>query len=241
MGRRSVSDVLERIDAVMAEEKCPHCEREWHERPLTRAVARMFDTGRMEADYFTREDKSPVVCDGSYLIGPRRPEAPYANGGLLHSGEYHYGNLVSTVYDATWSYIGKLMEWPDPIFDTSAWTLSGLAQLKAQQWGTYTYSFKTEYSAPWVIWQQPVEEPICADVPDWVDVEFGPQNWLPATEPVNVPPQLEAQVSSRLPKFTAIETHAPKSPGFDFTKFDVESPSYPTGKKPKKGNRYEGK
>lgn len=215
--------IVERIDALAAEEKCPHCEREWHERPLTQAVARMFDNDYLDSTYFTHTDRSPVVCDGSYLIGPRRPE-PTTPWTSVYSGS-SYSTFVNTLYDATWSYITLA----DPIFDTSAWTLSGIESLKSAAWGnsTYTISFTASLPKP---------EPECEPLPD-VEVEFGPQNWLPPTEPIQTPPQLTAMVSKRLDKFAAAETHTPKSPGFDFTKFDIESPSYPTEMNFKKGKK----
>mgnify|MGYP007013264909 FL=1 len=71
-----MTDIVAQIDQLAADEKCPHCGRQWHERPLSALIASMYDHNH-HIGHITRGDgyQSPIVCDGSALIGPRRP--PY--------------------------------------------------------------------------------------------------------------------------------------------------------------------
>lgn len=236
------ADVVEKINELAAEEKCPHCERAWHQLPLTRQVARMFDAGRFDADYFSREDTSPILCDGSTFIGPLRPkpnyDGSYASGGVVIAPSMGLSPpWIASLIDATVSYVQSIK--------VKAW----LPGDNVSQWATLTvsspdpgFAYYPEWnlgvksSDPWVIWKEP--EPVCSGpVPD-VDVEFGPQNWLPVTEHVYVPPETQSAVLNRWQHFTKPEpTPVPASPGYDFTAFQGDEPKYPTSKK---GKRHEG-
>jgi hypothetical protein len=99
------TDVVERIDALVAEEKCPHCERDWHELPLTQQVVRMFELGRLDTNYFTSEDRSPIVCDGSSQYGARRPDPPpYSKGGLIGWGNASFTVTADTAISHAYQY-----------------------------------------------------------------------------------------------------------------------------------------
>lgn len=215
-----MTDVVERINELAAEELCGHCNRQFHELALTRQVARMFDAGRFDADYFSREDTSPIVCDGSRFIGPRRPEPGYANGGVITGT---LGTLYITIkpdieaLTAAWTHtanqLAALTQWPKVTFYGPHWSVIG-----------------GKFAPPWVIWKEP--EPVCPGPVPEVDVEFGPQNWLPAQEPVTVPAVFQTQVVDRWQHFTKPEpTPVPASPGYDFTAFQGDEPKYPTRKK----------
>lgn len=201
-------DVVERIDALAAEEKCPHCDRQWHELPLTLQIVRMFESGRLNSDYFTREDKSRIVCDGSSFIGPLRPEPEYASGGIIAAA-------IATDWPAlTW-----------PTFDFAPL----VAQMKdiAAQFASMTATF--------TLWLPGETEPEPLDCEPAADIvlEFGPQNWIPPQEPVGVPAKFATAVLSRWSQFAKEDIPAPASPGYDFSRYDWE-PKYPIGKKGKK-------
>lgn len=200
-------DVVDRIDELIAGEKCPHCERDFHQGALTQRVAAMFAAGSLDSQYFAREDTSPIVCDGSTFIGPLRPDPPplgYASGGFILSG-----------------------------FIEEPYTLQGLWDLKATTWKapkySYTYSFTLGINpwAPWItgwdkdwnkLWStkpdlEPLED-ICDDAPD-ITVEFGPQNWSIPTEPANASHQTRWLVSQRWNAFQRADTPLPIAPGYD--------------------------
>jgi hypothetical protein len=82
--------------------------------------------------------------------------------------------------------------------------------------------------------EKPVE---CDPIPDLV-VEFGPQNWMPATEPVYTPEGVTASVFWKWDDFIKQDIPIPDSLGYDFGDFATEYPIYPTGKK---GKKNEGK
>lgn len=197
------ADVIARIDELAAEEKCPHCEREWHELALTQSVARMFESGHLDSNYFAREDLSPIVCDGANFIGPRRPEPAYG---------HTFGSVSIDISINMKPWIESITSWAE--------------SFALLNFGTVTFS-------PWLP-GYPEPEPIeCEPIPD-IEVEFGPQNWLPSPEPVYLPAVVQTAVAQRLPAFKAIETHAPKKQDYDFSQFDWEPPTYPKGKKGKK-------
>lgn len=208
-----MSDVVAVIDALAAEEKCPHCDREWHELALTQSVARMFDNDYLDSTYFAREDTSPVVCDGSTFIGPPRPGPVDVAVGYT----YTFSGSSSMYID--------MQPWLDSI---NSWT-----EKLTESFAGLSFTFNTWFSGNhWSSWQEP--EPLACEVSDGVEVEFGPQNWIPPQEPVNAPPAVKALVGSRMDQFVAVETHAPEKRPYDFSQFDWESPTYPTGKKGKK-------
>lgn len=209
-------DLLERIDALAADEKCPHCDRQWHELPLTRDVAAMFDMGRLDSSSFLHADQSPIVCDGSRFIGPRRPPTTFS-------------------YTGQWSAMGTVLEWPKfDAFDaiTAAWQ-----NLHTQMTQVL---LGVKLTAPWFI-PFPEAEPElpCADIPGDVPIEFGPQNWLPPQEPINPPAELTKAVMARAAKFTEPPKPKPGRSLDDFiadvkSQFEEQYPTkYPSGKAPK--------
>lgn len=212
--------VLDRIDAVMAEEKCPHCKRDWHTKPLTRRIAAMFDQKHLNPGYFNGRDESAIVCEGSYLYGPRRPE-PEAERGWVSLG---YTNATVKFFSSDMKPLtGTLTMEPS----TGSYTLEALWQLKAAAWDYATYTSKyvlgIDQASPWVIphytssdWWNPEPEPLPECDLDVV-VEFGPQHWLPSQEPVPLPYSLSQQVAARNGEFRKPDIPTPTPRDADFT------------------------
>lgn len=199
-----MSDIVDQIDALAADEKCWHCGRAWHELPLTANVARMFESGRLDANYFAHEDTSRIVCEGAGAVSCHCQDRPE---------RYTYGGMVSPLTGSNWSVIigGKSPAWLQGLLTTTyewigqtiipgfTWPELDLAPLNLSDW------FAAE------------PEPIECEPPPDVQVEFGPQNWLP-TEPVyTLPETLVGQVGSRWNQFTKQDVPVPVSPGFDFS------------------------
>ena len=224
----SEMDVVERIDELAAEEKCWHCDRSWHRLPLTQTVARMFDAGRFDADYFTRDDISPIVCDGSTFIGPLRPQPRYTS--VQGSWKYSQGGYI------TWSG-SIIIGGPDgggaePAYLTIT-PNTGILNMPVITWPKWDLESLTFNWSDWLGPKEP--EPVCAGPIPEVDVEFGPQNWLPPQEPVHVPDPLKTKVWNRWNEFTKPEPiPVPASPGYDFTAYNCDEPKYPTNKRSKR-------
>lgn len=80
-------DIIDTIDALIDEQlaegekqsgndRCPHCDRDWHGFPLTEQIADMYSFGLFDEDYVgLGADDSLVLCPGSSHYGPARPEA----------------------------------------------------------------------------------------------------------------------------------------------------------------------
>lgn len=92
MGRGAVvTDIIDTIDALVEEQMaegerqcgadplvCPHCGRDWHGFPLTEQIAEMRSSGLFDEDYKVAGDDSPVLCPGSNVYGPARPQAMHS-------------------------------------------------------------------------------------------------------------------------------------------------------------------
>jgi hypothetical protein len=185
-------------------EFCPHCSRDWHTQALTEEVARMYDGHRFTPGYNPAQDNSPIVCVGSETQGPARPKTSHRS----------------------WTSSAEVVIWPDTT-DFFAGFKSMLEKLNetflkaTTTWSMSTGSLMIHDDldiAPY--------EPACSDLPD-IAVEFGPQNWLPAAEPVQAVPMLRATVNRRWRDFTKADIPAPVPPGYDFSRYETGEPKYP--------------
>lgn len=214
-------DIIAVIDQLASERKCPHCDRDWHERALTRNMWEMYQAGRTDPNYFSREDHSPVLCNGSTFIGPLWPEpVPWGNGpgwhvlGIVGNGSLEFNP-------------------PEPLVKTIA---SVTKMFETLQSITYKLWLPGDDDTRIKVFVPPKHRPVCDDVV----VEFGPQNWryefvrVPTLKPKH--PKLWALIGSNplaasvwnlWPEFHRIPTPEPR--GYDFTEFDNFMPTkYPT-------------
>lgn len=195
--------------------ECPHCGRHWHGLRITQQIADMYAWGRFDEDYVAAEDDSRVVCEGSDFIGPQRPSP---------------GWTVEIRPSAGWQIIGTYTERELVIFQLLA---EAYGRMNAAVWSLpdFTWATLNEWrDEPWTpITPDPIE---CPGEPPEVTIEFGPQNWGPNTEPPRCPwtfgwpSTLDLNVRRLWDHFTAIETHAPEPPGYDFSGMDLETPSW---------------
>lgn len=209
-------DIVAEIDKLASEERCPHCDRDWHTQRLTQRMWAMYQDGRFDANYFTGEDTSTVLCEGSESIGPLRPldwRPPYASGGSVSSA-WTLASLTALKHQA-WT--------------TSTYTITIKPNLGgfSTKWELFDESWNSLFKSP---------EPECpeldADLPD-VKVEFGPEHW--PLEHVTPPPAVEASVAQRWHQFNRIDIPTPTPRKADWTSLvNQEFPQYPTSKKGKK-------
>lgn len=77
---------------------CGNCRRDWHEAPLTRTVARMWDDITFDEDYDPDADDSPLVCPGSECCGP---VADYRS---RHSNGAYTVTSWTAAYKSNWTF-----------------------------------------------------------------------------------------------------------------------------------------
>jgi hypothetical protein len=223
-----MTDIVEQIDALAADEKCPNCDRPWHQRPLTLAAAHMYDTGGVE--YLTTATKSPIVCDGSALIGPRRP--PYEPDRSPERRDLSVGYTMSDLENPIFEFVDQVsgvsyVEYfappppPQGMIDACA-TLLGI---------DLQVDLKLDLGS-WLLPVPPAEPtPIdCSEITA-LDVEFGPQHWT--TGHTAAPAELTTAVMQRWQLLTTPDVPCPEPPGYDFTPYqdDLITKQYPTTKK----------
>lgn len=203
-----MTDVLDRIDDLIAEEKCPHCERGFHQLPLTQKIDQMFRAENLEPYYFSGEDRSPILCDGSTFIGPLRPALPIADFGPFIDYVYTPYAFGSFAYSS-----GAVLSIP--------WVHNILEYINSATLQGMSFGFQ-----PWL--HEAPKEPVCDSLPD-IAVEFGSQNWV-VSEIVKPEPYLQSVVAAYY--WNDMIKHdfpIPESSGFDFSQYDTDM-KYPKDK-----------
>ncbi|MHA0288288.1 hypothetical protein ACXYX3_17785 [Mycobacterium sp. C3-094] len=191
--------------------RCPHCGRHWHGLPITARIVDMYARRWYDPGYEYASDASPVLCDGSDFIGPRRPPPTYPSR--------KRGPLVSGIITVD--------------IDTSGWQ-AAMARLREaiESVGAQATAFFTAYSQTWEpVWtftagsyRLPEQSaPRCLRTP--ITIEFGPQNWhheiqrphlqFPRATWLLTP--LEVEVRNLWPVLTTPDIPTPPRSGYDFT------------------------
>lgn len=196
--------------------RCGHCGRHWHGLPLTSRVAWMYAHRRMDPNYNAADDDSPIVCDGSDFIGPRRPPSAEL-GSIGIRREVPFLVLIDT--DAFSAALRRMQEQWDRFFESIS-TTDWQVIIGGRTWTerlTVLHYTEQECSAP---------------APD-VDVTFGPQNWIhevrrsleSSADPEsywglgNLTNPLRRSVQQQWDQFTAPDFPVPPSPGYDFSAY----------------------
>lgn len=93
-------------DHNINQEKCWHCGRDWHGLPVTQRIADMYSRRTFDEDYRLADDDSPVLCEGSDLIGPIRADGvktSYGIGSITIGTDLSYtSGLTGIVLSAPW-------------------------------------------------------------------------------------------------------------------------------------------
>lgn len=153
------TDLVAQIDKLISEEKCPHCNRDWHESVLTQRVWNMYQRGRTDPHYFARQDASPILCLGSRAIGPSRPPGFTSAPGTLSVKIVPNPGLSAgeTFADPFKGLSGIIAQMSD--------ALAGL-NVKANPWLPGMTNWCDQILTPSI--KSPCSDPI---------IEFGSQNW----------------------------------------------------------------
>lgn len=237
-----MTDLIDRIDALVDEQmahgepengyyfgdpqypRCPHCNRHWHGLRITLRIARMRAIGHFDPDYRITEDDSPVLCEGSGFIGPKRPPF-FAKREIA----------IRIVPDMRG--FAEALQLAQQRFRELAESMS----LTHRQW-----RLGAVRGAPWIQFHDRDvfsgriafdEAYQCAKsspmpMPEGITVEFGPQNWI--HEMRRVPPPalqfprqwprlfvspIEYEVDAHWQQFTAPCFPVPEAHGYDFSRY----------------------
>ena len=198
--------------------KCPHCNRDWHTKPLTRRVADMVRNHKFDPAYRAAEDESPVECVGSDVYGPNRDIS--AQRREISMGIKVGAPWVTYVMDEAIQYAKSTLH---TIVGVGGWTLPNWPSMNMKLW----------FDEPYLL------EPECpGELPD-VNVEFGPEHWpiaVPADKwaPLSTRERIRKSLAKVNPNQWIEPTPLPESPARDFSAivedFNKQYPTYPKGK-----------
>ena len=183
-----MSDIIDDIDALIDQQleagepetgwdfgdphypKCWHCGRDFHGLRITERIEQMRRLGSYDPEYRITTDDTPVLCEGSEFIGPRRP--------TKHEQLQQSWGTRETSWSIT---IGPPRELPsvtEAIFAAIQYMGDSLSELVSMP----LLDIRSWMSAI-TTWPNPVL-PVPAEAPrvwrcqtDTPDIEFGPQNW----------------------------------------------------------------
>jgi hypothetical protein len=247
-----VTDLIDRIDALVDEQmadgepengydfddpdfpECPHCGRDWHGLRLTRRIQTMRRFGHFDPEYSYAEDDSPVLCEGSDFIGPRRP--PQLRRQISFKVNVELFNA------AVFTRLAERIAATRPYFEAfraSAERLAADAQILRGRMHPCEVvpvfaprRMNRGFIGGIVVFDELYDErdnlPEPGPLPD-ITVEFGPQNWhyelqRKRSDQYWVPvsrwqPPLIWEVRNRWREFTAPDFPVPSRPGYDFTRY----------------------
>ena len=194
--------------------RCPHCGRHWHGLPITARIAHMYRRRWYDPGYEYASDTSPVLCDGSDFIGPRRPPPTYPSRkhGPLISG------VIAVSLESGWD-------------DAMARLREAIENLGAQATAFFTsYTWEPVWTftiGGYRLPDDPATAPRCLRPP--IAIEFGPQNWHHemVRPQLQFPRQflwspLQVAVWNAWHDFTAPDIPTPPRPGYDFTRWATD-------------------
>lgn len=219
------ADIIDRIDELIDEQlaagepetgwdygdpdypECPHCGRDWHGLPITG----------------WGPDDIVVLCEGSDLIGPRRPPQPPQppRAPTEHAIGHAYFQILVSVNPYVWARFREEMERIEAAFAPLGQTRG----LQADDW----YSGPVTYDEAYRLRAEP---PAC--LRDDINWTPGPHNWHYEMQkpPLQFPRSphpffryvspAEALIRQHWDAFNAPEYPLPEQPGYDFTKYDLD-------------------
>lgn len=200
-------------DMRVPEGLCGNCRRDWHEVPLTEAVARMWDSVAFDETYDPATDVSRIVCPGSECCGPvinYRRASSYSYPGT-NSAWIDISVDVSPLSKMV-SNLESIFSSFHHVFDPSLWLPSPAPDLSSWQWFDEAHQSVDGFDT----------DKLFADLK-----ELGSFTW----SPYEAAPMLAALEAA--PKTVDTAHKPPVSPGFDFSDFKLDSYQPPKGKKKK--------
>ena len=251
-----MTDLIDRIDALVDEQMadgepangydfgdpdypgCPHCHRQWHGLHITKRIESMRWSGEFDPDYSYTEDESPVLCEGSDFIGPRRPPArpvQVVNSVVAVRIVPDFRGLVEFVTQAAERWQGLFQQIAEsfiPAVDVTLWAPHmrdrlPLGTLSRSPWIQFhdrnVFSGRIAFDELWCAKPRPVS------VPEGITVRFGPENWI--HEIRRIPPErqfprpywlrnpLDYAVTQHWQQFTAPSFPVPEALGYDFSRY----------------------
>lgn len=266
-----MTDIIDVIDALIDEQlaagepetgydfddpqypDCPHCHRGWHGLRITERIEAMHRIGQFDPDYRVADDDTPVVCEGSEFIGPRRPteyERLQASWGMgARSVNVEIGDYRQTRFETVWTMTMDYVT--DSILSIIVGGTLPSPNYRVAGWGSGQASWQLPPGSIRVFTEdwQPLECP--GGLPD-VSIEFGPRTWWhyelakhrqiarqPTGYTTHTPPRpgapwlpfwtdpLAAVIQALWPQFTTPDFPIPPSSGYDFTKYADDTVSWP--------------
>ncbi|WP_458317127.1 hypothetical protein [Mycolicibacterium brisbanense] len=221
---------------------CPHCHRQWHGLRITKRIESMRWAREFDPEYSYAEDDSPVLCEGSDFIGPRRPPdrpVQVVNSVVAIRIVPDFSGLVEHFARVAERWNGMFHQIAEA-FIPMVEMAQGMPQTRDQ-----APRLGIMRGAPWIIQFDDRNvfsgriafdelygcvKPSPMPVPEGITVEFGPQNWI--HEMRRIPPErqfprpwprlfspTELAVRAHWDEFTAPDFPVPERPGYDFTHY----------------------
>lgn len=235
-----MTDLIDRIDALVDEQMadgepangydfgdpdypgCPHCHRQWHGLRITKRIESMRWSGEFDPEYSYTEDESPVLCEGSEFIGPRRPPARPVQ--VVNS--FVDVRIIPDFRGLT-DHMTRMMERWRAMFQQIAEEF--VPAVHATLWMPHmrdgvVFSGRIAFDE-----LNQCAKPGPVPVPEGITVEFGPQNWI--HEIRRIPPErqfprpywlrnpLDYAVNQHWQQFTAPTFPVPEAHGYDFSRY----------------------
>lgn len=248
-----MTDLIDRIDALVDEQMadgepengfdfgdpdypgCPHCHRQWHGLRITKRIETMRWMRQFDPEYSYSDDDSPVLCEGSDFIGPRRPPADASWTHSMVPRSMVAVRIVPDLRGLTEFFAQVSDQWramAEQIAESMAPMRSFIGTVRGAPWiqfdnDAFTFTGRIAFDE---LYQCTKPGPV--PVPEGITVEFGPQNWIHEMRRIPQPAlqfprqwprfyvsPIEYEVDAHWQQFSAPSFPIPTAPGYDFSRY----------------------